>query len=166
VADGADSHHDDSMAAFATVSSMPEGEKLIILIDGRGIGRRSTSMPVFNKDIFRLAEENTFFRQEILTNEHSQIVLMSVEPGDDIGDEVHEVDQILVFVAGKGEAVLNRERTEVNAHSLVAVPAGTRHNFINTGKQPLKLFTIYSPPEEEPGTVHRTKAEATAAEAD
>jgi mannose-6-phosphate isomerase-like protein (cupin superfamily) len=119
-------------------------------------------MPKFNEDIKKMAKENTDFRREILTNEHSQIVLMSVEPGDEIGEETHEVDQVLVFVKGKGEAVLDGER--IQKSSLVAVPAGTLHNFINTGDKPLKLFTIYSPPEEAPGTVHRNKAEALAAE--
>lgn len=119
-------------------------------------------MAIFNKDIISLARSNSYFRQEILTNENSQVVLMSVEPGDDIGEEAHKVDQILIFVAGSGEAVLNGERSSIKANSLVAVPAGTRHNFINTGSEPLKLFTIYSPPEEPPGTVHRTKQEALA----
>ena len=121
-------------------------------------------MPAFNKNIAALAQENSFFRQEILTNEHSQVVLMSLEPGEDIGEEVHDVDQLLFFVSGSAEAVLNGKRSTVSANSLVVVPAGTRHNFTNTGNGPLKLFTIYSPPEEEPGTVHRTKAEAVAAE--
>jgi mannose-6-phosphate isomerase-like protein (cupin superfamily) len=74
------------------------------------------------------------------------------------------VDQLLFFVAGRGDAVLNGERSAVGAGSLVAVPAGTRHNFINTGSEPLKLFTIYAPPEEAPGTLHRTKADAVAVE--
>lgn len=122
-------------------------------------------MPLLSQDIVSAAKSNAFFRKEILTNEHSQIVLMSVEPGDDIGEEVHEdVDQVLVFVDGAGEAVLNGQRRAVKADELVAVPAGTRHNFINTGSKPLKLFTIYSPPEEAPGTVHKTKAEAISAE--
>jgi mannose-6-phosphate isomerase-like protein (cupin superfamily) len=121
-------------------------------------------MPSYNQDIWKIAKENDNFRHEILTNEHSQLVVMSVEPGDDIGEEVHEVDQVLCFIAGSGEAVLDGERSEVKAHSLVMVPAGTTHNFINTGDTPLKLFTIYAPPEEEPGTLHRTKAEAVAAE--
>ncbi|MBF2063117.1 MAG: cupin domain-containing protein [Calothrix sp. C42_A2020_038] len=123
-------------------------------------------MTIFNNDIFGLAKENNFFRKEILTNEHSQIVLMSVEPGDDIGEESHDVDQVLVFVEGEGEAILNGERSKVQANSLVVVPAGTQHNFINTGSTALKLYTVYAPPEEEPGTLHRTKAEAVAAEAD
>lgn len=122
-------------------------------------------MPLLSQDIFTAAKNNAFFRKEILTNEHSQLVLMSVEPGDEIGEEVHEgVDQVLVFVEGAGEAVLNGQRRKVKANELVAVPAGTRHNFINTSSTPLKLFTIYSPPEEAPGTVHKTKAEAIAAE--
>ncbi len=121
-------------------------------------------MAIFNKDIFELAKENNFFRQEILTNEHSQIVLMSVEPGDDIGEESHDVDQVLMFVAGQGEAVLNGERSTIQANTLVVVPAGTLHNFINTGSTALKLYTVYAPPEEEPGTLHKTKAEAIAAE--
>lgn len=121
-------------------------------------------MPIFNEDIKDLAKENTDFRRVILTNEHTQIVLMSIEPGDDIGEETHDGDQVLVFVKGEGEAVLDGERSEVEKGSLVAVPAGTKHNFINTGSKPLKLYTIYSPPEEEPDTVHRTKAEAMEAE--
>jgi mannose-6-phosphate isomerase-like protein (cupin superfamily) len=122
-------------------------------------------MPLLSQDIFAAAKNNGFFRKEILTNEHSQLVLMSVEPGDDIGEEVHDgVDQLLVFVEGAAEAVLNGQHREVKAGELVAVPAGTRHNFINKGSTPLKLFTIYSPPEEAPGTLHKTKAEAVAAE--
>ncbi len=121
-------------------------------------------MPVFNKDIVALTRANAYFRQEILTNEHSQVVLMSVEPGDDVGEETHDVDQVLVFVEGEGESVLNGERGRIGAGSLVSVPAGTRHNFINTGTTPLKLYTVYAPPEEEPNTVHKTKAEAEEAE--
>lgn len=121
-------------------------------------------MAIFNKNILALAKENNFFRQEILTNQHSQIVLMSIEPGDDIGEETHDVDQVLVFVAGEGEAVLNGESSPVQTNSLVVVPAGTKHNFINTGSTALKLYTVYSPPEEAPGTLHRDKAEAVAAE--
>ena len=121
-------------------------------------------MPVFNKDIVALTRANAYFRQEILTNEHSQLVLMSVEPGDDVGEETHDVDQVLVFVEGEGESVLNGERGRIGAGSLVSVPAGTLHNFINTGTAPLKLYTVYAPPEEEPGTLHRTRAEAMEAE--
>lgn len=121
-------------------------------------------MPTFNEDIAARARQNPYFRQEILTNESSQVVLMSVQPGDDIVEETHKVDQILVFVAGTGEAVLNGQRSSVGPNSLVAVPAGTLHNFLNTGGEPMKLYTIYAPPEEEVGVLHHTKAEAEAAE--
>lgn len=123
-------------------------------------------MPYFNNDIVAQTIENTFFRQEILTSEHSQLVLMSIEPGDDIGEEIHHVDQVLMFVAGQGEAILNGERSPVAANHLVVVPAGTTHNFRNTGTTALKLFTVYAPPEEAPGTLHRTRAEALAAESE
>ena len=123
-------------------------------------------MPKINEDIAGHAMKNTDFRRVILTNKFSQVVLMSVEPGDDIGSETHEVDQILYFVDGEGEAVLSGKTSKIAAGSLVSVPAGIRHNFINTGKKPLKLYTVYAPPEEEPDTVHKTKAEAEAAEAE
>ena len=117
-----------------------------------------------NVDIRKMTMENTYFRNTVLTNKHSQLVLMSIEPGDEIGAETHEVDQVLIFVDGDGQAVLSGKTSKVGADSLVEVPAGTKHNFINTGKKPLKLYTIYTPPEEEPGTVHKTKEEADAAE--
>ena len=122
-------------------------------------------MPTFNKDILELVRDNSNFFEEIVTNEFSQVVLMSIEPGSDIGEQVHEADQVLAIVAGAGEIVLNRQHGPVQADSLVVVPAGTRHNVINTGRVPLKLCTLYAPPAEAPGTLHLTKAEATAAEA-
>lgn len=119
-------------------------------------------MAKFNQDIVQLTKDNTDFRRVVLTGQNSQLVLMSIQPGEDIGEETHHVDQVLVFVAGTGEAVLNGEKSAVSANRLVVVPAGTRHNFINTGDEPLKLYTIYAPPEEPDGLVHKTKAEAEA----
>ena len=121
-------------------------------------------MPKINEDIASHAIKNTDFRRVILTNKFSQVVLMSVEPGDDIGMETHEVDQILYFVDGEGEASLSGKTSKIAKGSLVSVPAGIRHNFTNTGSKPLKLYTVYAPPEEEPDTVHKTKAEAEEAE--
>ena len=121
-------------------------------------------MAFFNQDIFELTEQNTDFRREILTGQHSQLVLMSIEPGDDIGTETHDVDQILVVVSGEGEAVLDSQRSQISAQRAIVVPAGTQHNFINTGQRPLKLWTVYAPPEEAPGTLLRTRAEVQAAE--
>ena len=97
----------------------------------------------------------------LFTTERSQLVLMSVGAGEEIGEEVHEgIDQVLAFVEGTGEAVIEGKRTPVGAGSVVVVPAGTRHNFITTGTAPLKLYTVYTPPEHPDGTVHRSKAEA------
>lgn len=117
---------------------------------------------MFNENIFELTKENTNFRREILTHKFSQLVLMSVEPGDDIGEEAHDVDQVLVFVEGEAEAIVGGQKSTVGEGSLVVVPAGVVHNFINTGSVPLKLFTLYTPPEEPTGTIHRTKADALA----
>ena len=116
----------------------------------------------YNENIFELARRNTDFRREILSNAHSQIVLMSIQPGDDIGKESHHVDQILIFLEGSGDAYLDGSRSMVGEGSLVVVPAGTVHNFYNTGRKPMKLVTIYAPPEEAPGTLHRTKADVEA----
>ena len=121
----------------------------------------------FNADILAAARENTDFRRVLATGDHSQIVVMTIEPDSEIGEEVHgHVDQVLVFVAGEGEAVIDGESGPVRPGHLTYVPAGTRHNFINKGDTPLKLYTVYAPPEHEPGTVHHTKAEADAAEAE
>ena len=99
------------------------------------------------------------------TAEHSQIVLMTIPPDGEIGDEVHEgIDQTLVFEEGEAEAVIAGESSPVRAGQVVLVPAGTRHNFINRGSGPLRLWTVYAPPEHRPGTIHHTKAEADAAE--
>jgi mannose-6-phosphate isomerase-like protein (cupin superfamily) len=116
-------------------------------------------------DIVQLARGNDAFRREIATGEHSQVVAMTIPPGEEIGEEVHEGnDQLLVFVDGQGNAVLDGKTSEVTPNDLVLVPAGTRHNFINTGRSPLRLVTVYAPPEHPPGTVHQTRAEAEAAE--
>jgi mannose-6-phosphate isomerase-like protein (cupin superfamily) len=113
---------------------------------------------VIVEEILRVARENEHFRREVATGERSQVVVMTIPPDGEIGDEVHEgIDQMLLFVEGEAEAI-------VDADELVVVPAGTRHNFVNRGETPLRLVTVYSPPEHEPGTVHRTKEEADAAE--
>ena len=116
-------------------------------------------------DIERLTRENEDFRREVVTADHSQVVLMTIPVDEEIGEEVHEgIDQLLVFVEGDAEAILEGQSSPVRAGQAVLVPAGTRHNFRNTGAQPLLLWTVYAPPEHPPGTVHRTKAEAEAAE--
>ena len=116
-------------------------------------------------DIMRVASENEDFRREVITGEHGQVVLMTIAVGGEIGEEVHDdVDQILLFVAGRGEAVLDGQTGPVGPNDMVFVRAGTRHNFRNVGDEPLRVVTVYAPPEHPAGTVHRTKEEADAAE--
>jgi mannose-6-phosphate isomerase-like protein (cupin superfamily) len=116
-------------------------------------------------DVVAVARENEAFRREVTTGEHSQLVVMTIPPGGEIGEEVHEhVDQILLFVDGQADAVLDGQAQPVRPNDLVFVRAGTRHNFVNTGERPLRLVTIYAPPEHPPGTVHATREEADAAE--
>lgn len=113
-----------------------------------------------------IAKQNQDFRKVLWTGQHSQIVLMSVPAGGEIGDEVHpDTDQILSFISGYGEADLNGEIHSVDAGDQCAVPAGTQHNFRNTGEEPLVLYTIYSPPEHAAGASYATKEEADNAEA-
>lgn len=122
-------------------------------------------MPGVNVDIVAKAKENDAFRREVVTGEHTQVVLMTIPPGGEIGEEVHDVDQVLVFIEGDGEAVLDDETSPVHRNGMAFVPAGTKHNFRNTGSGPMRLYTVYAPPEHDPGTVHQTKEEADAAEA-
>lgn len=117
------------------------------------------------KNYVELARENDDFRRTLVTGQQAQVVAMTIQPGDEIGEETHDGDQILFFVVGEGEAVLEGEAEPVRANDMVFVPAGTLHNFVNTGSEPLRLVTTYAPPEHPDGTVHRTKAEADAAEA-
>ena|SRR3989344_2269647 len=119
---------------------------------------------MFAEDINKLAKENNDFRRVVHTGENSQLVLMSLKPGEDIGEEVHKVDQMLFFVDGKGEAILNGETKPFEKHDVIFVPAGTKHNFKNTGDESLKLFTVYAPSQHPDGTVHKTKEEAEKAE--
>jgi mannose-6-phosphate isomerase-like protein (cupin superfamily) len=116
-------------------------------------------------DVATVARQNDDFRREVLTGDHSQLVVMTIPPGGEVGEEVHEgVDQILLFVEGEAEAFLDGERSTVGPNDLVFVKAGTRHNFINRGDGPLRLATVYAPPEHAQGTVHTTKQEADEAE--
>ncbi|NBB92726.1 MAG: cupin domain-containing protein [Gammaproteobacteria bacterium] len=115
-----------------------------------------TTMPVV-----QMAKDNDEFRKVIWTGENSQLVLMAVPAGDEIGGEVHEGhDQLLWFVDGEGMAKIGDREEPVKAGDLSIVPSGTWHNFKNTGAGMLRLYTTYSPPEHEPGTEHETKDEA------
>ena len=117
----------------------------------------------FSADIIERAMRNTHFREVLSTGPHSQVVVMCIAAGSEIGEETHEdVDQVLVFTAGDGEAILNGERSPVTAGRLVHVQAGTRHNIVNVGTAELRLYTIYAPAEHPPGTIHHTRGDAEA----
>ncbi len=111
---------------------------------------------------------NDFFRRVVFTGKHSQLVLMSLNPKEEIGMEVHEnVDQFFRIEAGDAEAVLNGEKHAVTDGDSILVPAGTNHNVVNTSSvNKLKLYTIYSPANHKDGVIHKTKAEAEADQSD
>jgi mannose-6-phosphate isomerase-like protein (cupin superfamily) len=117
-------------------------------------------------DALAEAKANPYFRQEKATLTHCQVTLMTIPPGGEVGEETHhDVDQVLMFVTGTGKAILNDVETPIEPGSLYAIPMGTKHNFVNTGADDLKIISVYSPPEHPVGTVHKTKDEADAAEA-
>jgi mannose-6-phosphate isomerase-like protein (cupin superfamily) len=125
-------------------------------------------MTGFVGDIEKLTEKNKYFRQVLYTGKYAQLVVMSLLPGEEIGNEVHHsVDQFFRIEEGEAKFVFNgKEEHVVHAGDAVIVPAGTFHNVINnSSKESLKLYTLYSPPNHPDGTVHKTKAEAEAAEA-
>lgn len=120
-----------------------------------------------NVDIIEAAPSNRTFRTVLSTATHAQVVVMCIPPGGEIGEEVHgDLDQVLIFVQGDGLAILDGIESAVGPGTLVHVPALTRHNFVNRGAGDLALYTIYAPPQHAPGTVHLTKADADADEAD
>jgi len=107
---------------------------------------------------------NDNFRKVLYTDKNNQLVLMSLLPGEDIGEEIHQLDQFFRFESGTGKVILDGVEHEVTDGFAVIVPEGTRHNVINTGTVPLKMYTLYSPPNHRDGVVHKTKAEAEADE--
>lgn len=114
------------------------------------------------QNIELLAVDNDDFRRVLYTAKHCQLVVMSLKPKEEIGAEVHKLDQFFRVEAGSGEAVLDGVRTAITAGFAVVVPAGAKHNITNTGDVPLKLYTLYSPPNHRDGIVHHTRAEAEA----
>lgn len=120
-------------------------------------------MKGYNDNIEKVTISNTDFRRVLYTGHHSQLVLMSLKPGEDIGAEVHDnIDQFFRFEAGSGKVMVDDNEYEVSDGSAVIVPAGARHNVTNTGTEDLKLYTIYSPAEHQDGITQATKEEAEA----
>ena len=119
-------------------------------------------MKGFVQDIEGLAVENKDFRRVLYTAKNCQLVVMSLQAKEEIGAEVHHLDQFFRVEEGTGEAVLDGVRTTIRAGSAIVVPAGANHNIVNTGNVALKLYTIYSPPNHRDGVVHHTREEAEA----
>ena len=114
-------------------------------------------------DIEKATTRNENFRQVLYTGAHLQLVLMTLQPGEEIGEETHEDrDQFFRIEDGEGEVMIDGARHEVEDDDAIIVPAGARHNVINTGDEPLKLYTLYGPPEHRDGVIHGSKAEADA----
>ncbi|MGB9714894.1 MAG: cupin domain-containing protein [Thermodesulfovibrionales bacterium] len=114
-------------------------------------------------DIEKETKENKYFRKVIYTAKNSQLVVMCLKPGEEIGEEVHELDQFIRIEKGKGKAVLDGVEHKIKDDYAIVIPAGTKHNIINTSKDDeLKLYTIYSPPQHRDGVIHKTKADAMA----
>lgn len=105
--------------------------------------------------------ENNLYRKVLYTGKHSQLVLMTIQPGDEIGVEVHSLDQFIRIESGKAQVVLDGVEHMLEDDWAVVIPAGTNHNVINTGDEPLRLYSIYTPPEHKDGTIHATKADET-----
>ncbi len=114
----------------------------------------------FVQNIEKLTERNDDFRRVMYTARNLQLVVMSLSPGEHIGVETHDVDQFFRVEQGTGEVLIDGHRSPIGAGSAVVVPAGSQHNFINTGKTKLKLYTLYAPPNHRDGVVHHTKADA------
>jgi mannose-6-phosphate isomerase-like protein (cupin superfamily) len=126
-----------------------------------------TPMTPFIDSIEKATLNNPFFRQVLFTGKHSQLVVMCLQPGEEIGEEVHDsVDQFFRLEEGNAKFVFDRKQERVvGPGDAVVVPAGTRHNVINASSTAtLRLYTVYSPPNHPPGTIHKTKADAAAAE--
>lgn len=117
-------------------------------------------MKGYVKNIEDIAVKNEEFRRVVYTARNCQLVVMALKPHEDIGMEVHKLDQFFRVEEGTGEAVLDGVHTMITAGFAILIPAGTNHNIINTGSGPMKLYTIYAPPNHRDGVVHHTRAEA------
>jgi mannose-6-phosphate isomerase-like protein (cupin superfamily) len=118
-------------------------------------------MKGFIANIQQLSLENSYFRKVLYTTKNSQLVIMSLQPKEEIGEETHPLDQTITIVEGNGKAVLDGVETSVMNGSIVIVPKGTKHNIVNTSEDhDLKLYTLYTPPDHKDGLIHETKEDA------
>jgi mannose-6-phosphate isomerase-like protein (cupin superfamily) len=145
---------------ISTIFGMVVGALLSNALVGQN--KRGVVVKGYVQDIEGLAIKNDEFRRVLYTAKHCQLVAMALKPQEEIGAEVHKLDQFFRVEEGSGEAVLDGVRTAIRAGFAVVVPAGTDHNIINTGSVPLKLYTLYAPPNHRDGVVHHTRADAEA----
>ena len=151
-----------AVVASAVLMSMGFGMALAQQTSSIKQSKKGVVMKGFVQDIEDLAIKNDDFRRVLYTTKQCQLVLMALKPKEEIGAEVHKSDQFFRVEEGTGEAVLDGVRTPIRAGSAVVVPAGVNHNIINTGNVPLKLYTLYAPPNHRDGVVHHTRADAEA----
>lgn len=143
---------------------------MVLLIAAWFVGsRQNASLPItasknimaYTGDILKATKENTYFRQVLFTGKNSQLVVMDIKPGEDIGSETHHyTEQTLFLLSGTGTSVLNGVEKPFVAGDVVVVPPGTEHDFINVGTDSLKIYTVYAPPNHIDGRVHKTKKDA------
>ena len=121
----------------------------------------------YTTNIIKATLENTNFRKVLFTGAHSQLVVMSIPPGGEVGEETHpHVEQTLFFLSGSGVSILDDVKTPIVAGDVVVVTPGTKHNFLNTGVEDMKIYTVYAPPNHIDGRIQATKADADADNAD
>ena len=126
----------------------------VALIDSKA------NMPYIT-NIVSETKNNTYFRKVLFTGTRSQLVVMSIPPGGEVGEETHVyTEQTLFFLSGTGKAILDGKESPISAGDVVVVTPGTKHNFVNTGSDPLKIYTVYAPPNHIDGRIHVTKADA------
>ena len=145
-----------------TTTQTPDGGTKATTTTTSGISRKEVAMKGFVQNIEDVAVKNEAFRRVLYTAKNCQLVVMSLKPGEEIGAEVHHLDQFFRVEEGTGEAILDGVRTPIRAGFAVLVPAGTNHNIINSGNVALKLYTLYAPPNHRDGVVHRTRGDAEA----
>lgn len=122
-------------------------------------------MKGFVINIEKASLDNEYFRQVLFTDKNTQLVVMSLKPKEDIGEEVHKLDQFIRCEAGEGKTILDGVEHPIRDGFAIVIPSGTMHNIINTSvDKPMKLYTLYAPPNHRDGVVHKTKAEAEADE--
>lgn len=133
----------------------------IATVDVQMLPKEKTPMNGYVINIEKATIENNYFRKVLYTAKNMQLVLMNLKPGEDIGEETHQLDQFIRIESGEGKAILNGTAHMVSDGFSIVIPAGTKHNLINTSSSnPLKIYTLYSPPNHLDGTIHKTKADA------